>query len=84
AAMAARQAGGDDKRRFADDVARMNVERTIVGIRAASPGIDKLVREGRIGIVGAMYDVHTGLVEFLSPGADVPALESGMAPSKTS
>jgi MFS superfamily sulfate permease-like transporter len=84
AAQAARQAGGDEKRRFADHVARMNVERTIAGIRAASPGIDKLVREGRIGILGAMYDVHTGLVAFLPPGTDVPALEAAMAPAKSS
>jgi carbonic anhydrase len=79
AAMAARQAGGDEKRQFADRVAQMNVERTIESIRASSPGIDKLVREGRIGILGAMYDVNTGRVEFLVPGADVPALESPMA-----
>jgi carbonic anhydrase len=83
-AIAARKAGGDDKRLFADEVARLNVERTIAGIRAASPGIDKLVREGRIGILGAMYDVHTGRVEFLSPGTDVPALEAAMAQAKTS
>ena len=83
-AIAARKAGGDDKRLFADEVARLNVERTIAGIRAASPGIDKLVREGRIGILGAMYDVHTGRVEFLSPGTDVPALEAAMAQAKNS
>ncbi|MDA0934850.1 MAG: SulP family inorganic anion transporter, partial [Planctomycetota bacterium] len=75
AAMAARGAGGEQKRKFADDVARLNVERTIERIRASSPGIDKLVREGRLGILGAMYDVHTGRVDFLSPTADVPALQ---------
>lgn len=79
AAMAARGAGGDQKRKFADDVARLNVERTIERIRASSPGIDKLVREGRLGILGAMYDVHTGRVDFLSPTADVPALQVTVA-----
>ncbi|MDA0374980.1 MAG: SulP family inorganic anion transporter [Planctomycetota bacterium] len=79
AAMAARGAGGEQKRKFADDVARLNVERTIERIRASSPGIDKLVREGRLGILGAMYDVHTGRVDFLSPTADVPALQITVA-----
>jgi hypothetical protein len=31
-----------------------------------------------------MYDVHTGLVEFLPPGTDVPALEAAMASAKSS
>jgi hypothetical protein len=34
-----------------------------------------MIREGRIGIAGAQYDVRTGRIEFLPIGDDVPALK---------
>ncbi|MBK8975560.1 MAG: bifunctional SulP family inorganic anion transporter/carbonic anhydrase [Planctomycetes bacterium] len=66
--------GTAERRALADDVARRNVLRTIRAIRQESGVIDRLVREGRIGIAGAMYDVHSGAVEILPAGDEVPAL----------
>jgi carbonic anhydrase/SulP family sulfate permease len=48
-----------------DAVARENVLRVVREIRAQSRTLDKLVQERRIAIVGAMYDVTTGGIEFL-------------------
>ena len=48
-----------------DAVARQNVMRVVKGIREESHTLDGLVRERRIAIVGAMYDVVTGSIEFL-------------------
>lgn len=67
----------EEKRLFADEVARRNVLRTIKLIRDQSPALDRMIRDGKIGIVGAMYDVRTGSVEFLPNGPDVPALVEG-------
>jgi carbonic anhydrase/SulP family sulfate permease len=48
-----------------DAVARENVLRVVKEIRTRSRTLDSLVRERCIAIVGAMYDVTTGGVEFL-------------------
>lgn len=48
-----------------DAVARENVLRVVKELRQQSLTLDKLVREKRIAIVGAMYDVVTGGIEFL-------------------
>lgn len=49
-----------------DAVARENVLRVVKEIRRQSRTLDGLVRERRIAIVGAMYDVMTGNIEFLT------------------
>ena len=48
-----------------DAVARKNVLRVVKEIRQQSRTLDSLVHERRIAIVGAMYDVVTGGIEFL-------------------
>jgi carbonic anhydrase/SulP family sulfate permease len=48
-----------------DAVARQNVLRVVKEMRKQSKTLDGLVRERRIAIVGAMYDVVTGGIEFL-------------------
>jgi carbonic anhydrase len=47
-------------------VTRRNVLRVVTQIRNQSQTLDNLVREERIAIVGAMYDVNTGDIEFLA------------------
>lgn len=47
-----------------DNVARNNVLRTVQKIRHMSPPLDKMAKNGEIAIVGALYDVLTGAVEF--------------------
>lgn len=48
-----------------DKVATHNVERTIDDMRASSEILRELEASGAIKIVGAMYDVSTGRVNFL-------------------
>jgi len=55
----------EQKRGFVDEVARKNVLHTMSYIREKSRVLDRLVRENKIMIVGAVYDVNTGKVEFL-------------------
>jgi carbonic anhydrase len=51
---------------FVNAVARKNVELTMAGIRTGSPVLGRLEDQGHIKIVGAMYSVETGVVEFVS------------------
>ena len=47
-------------------VARKNVELTIGNIRRDSPVLAEMEQQGTIKIVGAMYNLSTGAVEFLA------------------
>ena len=55
----------DQKKAFVDEVARKNVLNTMNYIREKSRILDRLIREEKVMIVGAVYDVHTGRVNFL-------------------
>jgi carbonic anhydrase len=50
---------------FVDAVARKNVELTMADIRRRSAVLAELETSRAVKIVGAMYDLETGLVEFL-------------------
>jgi carbonic anhydrase len=50
---------------FVDAVARANVVLGIENIRRRSPILEELEKKGAIGIVGAMYDLATGVVEMI-------------------
>jgi carbonic anhydrase len=50
---------------FVDSVARENVRRNIDGIAKRSDVLREMQEEGSIEIVGGMYDISTGAVEFL-------------------
>jgi carbonic anhydrase len=52
--------------KFVDAVAAQNVRDTIASIRHDSPILAKLEKEGKIRIVGGMYDVHTGKVTLIN------------------
>jgi carbonic anhydrase/SulP family sulfate permease len=63
--------GGDqlsapEKELFVNAVARRNVLRGVELMRQQSWTLDQLARDGRVEIVGAMYDVVTGDIEFLA------------------
>jgi carbonic anhydrase len=49
---------------FVENVATINVHRNVGAILEKSPVIKEMVDDGRISIVGAMYDVAIGKVEF--------------------
>lgn len=53
-----------EKVAYANEISRHNVMRTIRMIRQRSATLDKLVLEGKIAIVGALYDVTSGRVDF--------------------
>ena len=50
---------------YVDAVARKNVQLTITDIRRHSTVLADLESAGAIRIVGAMYNIETGLLEFL-------------------
>jgi carbonic anhydrase len=50
---------------FVDAVARKNVELAIVDISRRSLMLAEMKTAGAVKIVGAMYNLETGLVEFL-------------------
>jgi len=53
-----------DLERYIDDVALRHVERTLNTISNKSGALRSLIEEGKVGIVGAFYDVKTGKVNF--------------------
>lgn len=48
-----------------DHMAEANVRKTIDDIRSASPVLVELEEEGKLKIVGAMYDISNGVVTWL-------------------
>ncbi|MFO0698312.1 MAG: SulP family inorganic anion transporter [Nitrospira sp.] len=62
---------------LADAVSRENVLRVVKDLRRQSRTLHRLVQERHIGIVGAMYDITTGDIEFVvEDGFDEPALRA--------
>lgn len=49
---------------FVENVASINVRRSVQSIIERSFILEEMVNNGEIGIVGAMYDIETGKVEF--------------------
>ena len=70
-----------EKAAYANEVSRRNILRTMRKIRERSSTIDNLVKEGRIAIIGSLYDVSTGEVSFFqttessSVKLDVPVVQ---------
>lgn len=50
---------------FVENVAAINVRRSVKSIIERSFIIEQMVESGEIGVVGAMYNIETGNVEFL-------------------
>jgi len=61
-----------EQERIVNQVALQNTAYSIKSLQSKSQSLARLVGEGRIAIVGAMYDVATGGIEFFSED-DVPA-----------
>jgi len=51
---------------FVYNVTKINVQMTIEKIREQSPIISELLKGGEIKLVGGIYDVDTGIVEFFA------------------
>lgn len=67
------------REQYADSVAVRHVHDTIEKLMKESAALSKLVTEGKIGIVGGLYDVKTGKVHFF--GARGPLAEELHEPS---
>lgn len=69
-----------EREALVNSVARRNVLRTIDTMMRRSQTLEGLVREGKLAIVGAMYDVSSGEIELLTPSEPLserlPALSS--------
>lgn len=53
-----------NNKEFVQNVAVLNVKRNVKNIIQRSVILEQMVENGEIGIVGAMYDIETGIVEF--------------------
>jgi carbonic anhydrase len=49
---------------FVENVAEINVKRAVKSILQRSYILEQMVEKGEIGIIGAMYNIETGVVEF--------------------
>jgi carbonic anhydrase len=49
---------------FVENVASINVRRTVNDVMQRSYILHEMIEKGEIGIAGAMYNVETGIVEF--------------------
>lgn len=49
---------------FVENVAEINVKRTVKSVLQRSHILAEMIEKGEIGIIGAMYNVETGDVEF--------------------
>src|SRR6187551_2388956 len=49
---------------FVENVASLNVRRTVSEIMRCSPILNEMIQSGELGICGAMYNVETGVVDF--------------------
>ena len=55
----------EEQQDLIDKVARRNVQRTVRCMREDSTTLNRLAEEGQIAIVGALYDVVSGDMEFI-------------------
>lgn len=60
----ARKEGEEPREAFVQRVADLNVKRVVEEIRQRSEVLDAMILAGDVGIVGAMYSLETGRVEF--------------------
>jgi carbonic anhydrase len=58
-------AGDKGSYKHVDAVAEENVKLVLAQIKERSPILDGLIREGKVGLVGGMYDLESGKVTFL-------------------
>ncbi|MCM2371449.1 SulP family inorganic anion transporter [Aporhodopirellula aestuarii] len=62
----------EDLETFVDNVARLNVIHTAEAITRRSQVIRNAVGEGRVKVIGALYDVKTGVVDFFGTSTIEP------------
>jgi carbonic anhydrase/SulP family sulfate permease len=73
-----------EREHFINAVARRSVSRTIVTMLDESRTLARLVREDRVAIIGAMYDVGTREIDFLAEASSEGIVHSGLTERRTS
>lgn len=78
------QAGGADMpaAEFVEKVALENTRQQMRAILERSPILEHLFKDGKIGIVGAMYSVESGEVSFFEQAFQTPAPAAEMAAAR--
>jgi carbonic anhydrase/SulP family sulfate permease len=66
----------NEKAAFVDDVALRNVLYTTRKILEESPVLRELVQQGRIQVVGALYDIVSGRIDYLAQETAVMSQDS--------
>jgi carbonic anhydrase len=72
-------ASTEARQAMVDEVSRAHVRRTMEQILEQSEILARLARDGRIKLVGGMYDVSSGAVDFFEAGAQSLAGREGNA-----
>ncbi len=65
---------------FVENVAKINVKRSVKSIIERSNILEKMIKDGEIGIVGAMHNIETGNVTFYK---DVQFIKDDLNPKFT-
>ncbi len=65
----------DEQQDFVNNIAIHNVQRAVQGILQQSPTIKQMTASGQVAVVGGMYDIATGKIDFY--------VENGMAELET-
>lgn len=76
-AQARKEAGGKEKAELVETAIVDNVKRVAADLPARSAVLGELVKEGKIRIVAAEYDLATGKVALLPPGGEPGTAASG-------
>ncbi|WP_395745920.1 bifunctional SulP family inorganic anion transporter/carbonic anhydrase [Prosthecobacter sp.] len=69
-----------EKAAYSNEVSRRNVLRTMRMIMERSSTLAKLIEDGRVVLVGALYDIQTGMVSFFQ----TPASSAAAIPNASS
>ncbi len=64
-----KHSAGDQRELVVDEVAARNVQRTVHAIVDRSPAIRQAIAEGRLAVVGSMYDLTTGQIHVFRDAA---------------
>jgi len=65
-----KQAQPEERDAIVNEVVRANVLRTVESLVESSTALQRLVAEGRVAVVGAVYDVATADLTFVTPVAE--------------
>lgn len=75
------QWSSSQKEEYYNEICHKNIVKTMKEIRQQSSTLDKLIREGKVAIVGAMYEISTAEVSFFqvtecNPSAEIMTNQS--------